>query len=120
MTMFERGLGIHARRLGQAAGKAVVYRRGAVSVPIVATRGQTTYEQDLGDGRIVRAQTQDWILDAIRLGQTEIGSLPQAGDQIIEQSGGRCVTWELMSLGRGTAWERSGQSDLVRVHTKEV
>lgn len=110
----------HSRRLGAVAGQPATYRRGAVGVPVTVVVGKTDYDQDNGDGAMVRAQVRDYLIPAAELTGSEIGSLPKAGDQIVEASG-ECRVWEVMSIDGGPPWRYSGPDrSRVRVHTRQV
>lgn len=120
MMNWHAALQTHSQRLGAVAGQAATYRRGAVGVPVTAVVGKTDYEQDNGDGGLVRAQVRDYLIPTAELTGSEIGSLPKSGDQIVETSG-ECRVWEVMSIDGGPPWRYSGPDrSRVRVHTRQV
>lgn len=79
-----------ATQLATQAGTAAVYRRGAVSVAIIAVRGRTEYEAIRADGSIEKQVSVDHLVQASTLilgGQTILparGDLIEVGDETFE------------------------------------
>lgn len=107
-------------KLSKHASCEVVYRRGELGVFLRATIGQSSYQQDDGEGTIVRSQVRDFLINTDELLLSVIGSLPRRGDQIIEE-GETIAVFEVMSLGSDPPWRYSDPfRHKLRIHTKQV
>lgn len=99
----------------------VVYHRGASSVELSATIGQTTFEQDYEFAGIQRIQSRDFL---VRTGDLVLDSaevLPVAGDQIRETQGEQVFVYEVMAPGSEPPFRYSDPyRKALRIHTKHI
>lgn len=94
--------------------KEVTYQRGAVTLALQATQGETSYDKGDFKGVQQRVVTVDWIFDLADLGA--LGE-PQEGDRVLLD--GRI--YSAMSLDGKRCFKQHGRDGLsVRLHTKEV
>jgi hypothetical protein len=108
----------------QATSVPVAYRRGAVSVPLLATVGRTEFRGDgLADagGRVVgRVETRDYLVLATDLDSLAEGIFePRPGDRVEEATGrGTTATYEVVSTFGEPCWRWAdpGRTEL-RIHT---
>ncbi len=67
-----------ARHAADAARLATVtYRRGGLTAELSATIGKSMYDQDDGEGIVIRSQVRDFLIDTQSLLNSVIGSLPR-------------------------------------------
>jgi len=101
--------------------RTVVYERGAASVEVLASIGETTFEQEIDLGGIQRIQSRDFL---IRTGDLVLGDeqvLPQAGDRIRETVGEQVFTYEVMAPGSEPPFRYSDPyRKALRIHTKHI
>ncbi len=101
--------------------RTVVYLRGGSFVEVVATVGQTTFEQADEFGGIQRLESRDFL---IRTGELILDSevvLPQAGDRIDETVGDQVFVYEVMAPGSEPPFRYSDPyRKALRIHTKHV
>lgn len=102
------------------AATPIIYRRGRSSLSFSATKGQTTYQEDLGDIGVTMHTSGDYIFPVSLLQTLEVSSgtvEPKPGD-IIEESGRR---FEVLPLNGDKVFRYSdpGRTQ-IRVHTKQV
>ena len=97
--------------------QTVTYRRGEQTFAVLATVGQTSFEQADDGGAVIQQQVRDYL---IRTADLQLG-LPERGDQVIETVGGRAFVYEALPLGDEPCWRYSDPYRLrVRIHTKQV
>lgn len=119
--MLRRGQSWLADKLKTHASQSVTYRRDNIEVKVAATIGRSMYEQDDGEGVIVRSQVRDYLIDTADLLSSEIGSLPKRGDEIHEVDGNLIHIYEVMALGGDPPWRYSDPFRLkLRIHTKQI
>lgn len=83
MTFLSKGLRWHSRQLANAAGVAIVYRRGNHRFTIPdAVKAKTAFEVDGEDGRLVKSYQVDFIVrrDTLLINDKPIE--PVEGDRI--------------------------------------
>ena len=99
---------------------AVTYCRGAESVELQATVGQTTFEVEREFG-VQKVESRDFLIRATDLVLGGQPTEPQRGDRVKETLGGQVVVFEVMAPGDEPPWRYSdpGRKTL-RVHTKQV
>lgn len=99
--------------LKQAGGVTVIYTRRSDSTQknLIAVRGSTATESDLGDGVVRTDRMFDWILKI-----SDLGFEPERGDTIkyIDR------LYEVMNPTGGKHVEEQALGTLYRIHTKEV
>jgi len=104
------------------ASQTVIYERDDRSVQVAATIGQKSYEVADSCGASVWVESTDFLITAADLVIAGIETLPEAGDRIRVEAGGKVRVYEVMAPGGDmshytaadpyrTAW---------RVHTKHV
>ncbi len=101
--------------------RPVVYHRGASSVELSATIGQTTFEQDYEFGGIQRIQSRDFLVRTADLVLDSAEVLPAAGDQIRETQGEKVFVYEVMAPGSEPPFRYSDPyRKALRIHTKHI
>jgi len=92
------GIGWVARKLIAHASRPIVYRRGANEVAVNAVVGRTLLklDDDYGGVRVEWTGRDFWVVaDDLVLGGQK--TLPQRGDQILENEDGRTVIYEVLA-----------------------
>ncbi|AMV35245.1 hypothetical protein VN12_24180 [Pirellula sp. SH-Sr6A] len=108
-------------QLYQHMSREIIYRRNELSVLIRATIGKSMYDQDDGEGIVTRSQVRDFLINTRDLTTSIIGSLPKAGDTIVEIDDESEFTYEVMSMGSEPPWRYSDPFRLkLRIHAKQV
>jgi hypothetical protein len=108
-------------QLYQHMSREIIYRRNELSVLIRATIGKSMYDQDDGEGIVTRSQVRDFLINTRDLTTSIIGSLPKAGDTIVEIDNESEFTYEVMAMGSEPPWRYSDPFRLkLRIHTKQV
>jgi hypothetical protein len=101
--------------------RTVTYLRGADSVDIAATIGQTTFEQADEYGVIHRTESRDYLITAADLVLAGKQELPKPGDRIRETDGDQIFLYEVMAPGGEPAWRCSdAYRRTLRIHTKFI
>ena len=101
--------------------RTVAYHRGASSVELSATIGQTTFEQDYEFGGIQRIQSRDFLVRTTDLVLDSAEVLPVAGDQIREVQGEKVFVYEVMAPGSEPPFRYSDPyRKALRIHTKHI
>jgi len=119
--MLRAGQAWLADQLNTHASRSVVYRRGELGVELTAVIGRSPYQQDDGEGVITRAQVRDFLIDTHALLLSIIGSLPKAGDRIVEIDDDQTFIFEVMPLGAEPHFRFSDPYRLkLRIHTKQI
>lgn len=96
VDMLARGAARLATRQRDYASREVAYVRGGVTYTLPAMAARTEWEQDVGDGVIVKTETADWIFPAAEFAAAGIGD-PQRGDRVFDDSiAGRRLIYEVM------------------------
>jgi hypothetical protein len=101
--------------------RAVTYRRGSLSVEVLATVGATGFEADDGSGIVVEMEARDYLIAASDLVLDGEKTLPERGDEIVEIVDGVTRVYEVMDLGpekHAVACDPDGRT--LRIHTKLV
>ena len=99
----------------------VTYRRGALSVEVLATVGATRFEADDGSGIVVEMEARDYLIAAADLVLDGQRTLPERGDQVLEARDGVTHVYEVMDLGpekHFVTCDPDGRT--LRIHTKYV
>jgi len=99
------------------ASKAIVYRRGAVSLRFNATLGNTQLQAIDGAGMAIEVESLDFLFEA---GELDFGAgavLPAEGDRIDY----RGKTYEVLAVPGGSHYrETDPYGHGLRVHTKLI
>ena len=106
----------------QYASRPVTYHRGADSVEVQATVGETVFRINDAYGAEIRHVRRDYLIltgDLVLGGQA---TLPQRGDRIREQADGVTYVHEVMGPGGNEPpWRYSDPyRKTLRIHTKQV
>jgi hypothetical protein len=105
----------------QFATRPATYRRGVLTVVVLATIGRTEFEQDDGYGVIVQSQSRDYLIDAEDLILGGEQTMPARGDWIEETAGGTTYRYEVLPIGNQQHWRYSDPyRQTLRIHTKQV
>ena len=103
------------------AARQVTYERDGDQVEVPATTGETTFEQDDGQGALIRVQVRDYLIDTSRLVLGGSVALPKPGDRVRETENGKTFIYEVMSMAGEPCWRYSDPFRLkLRIHTKHV
>ena len=102
--------------------RTVTYRRGADSVDVLATVGETVFRLTEDYGAQVRVVRRDYLIAADDLVLSGQRVLPEAGDRIEESDGDQVFIYEVMGPGGGEPdWRYSDPyRRTLRIHTKHV
>ena len=101
--------------------RPVLYQRGAASVEVGATIGETVFQVDDGAGALLRVESRDYLITAtdLVLGGTSV--LPQRGDRVRETQGTQVFVYEVVAPGDEPHWRWSDPyRRTLRVHTKQI
>lgn len=101
----------------------IVYRRGGVSVPLIATKGASHFQSDQADEYVQHAQTFDFLIRpaALAIGGEKIEPLP--GDEIDELNpAGEVVrTYAVLPQSGVGPWSWSDPwRTMLRIHTQLI
>ena len=99
----------------------VTYRRGVFFVSLLATRGETNFEEEDGIGPIVRTESRDFLIEAADLILNSLVELPKRGDKIEDVIGSQTFVYEV-TAPRGVPHFRFSDTthQTLRIHTKHV
>lgn len=121
MDLLEHGAAWLEDQRTRHLSRMVTYLRGTDSVDIVATIGQTTFEQADEYGVVHRTESRDFLVLAADLVLGGNATLPQAGDRIRETAGDQTFIYEVMAPGGEPPWRYSDPyRRTLRIHTKHV
>ena len=109
-------------QLKNNVGQSVTYRRGAYSVVVSATLGESSHDIVTPAGIVVEVHSRDFLIDVADLVLNGVQATPERGDTIEHvDSQGLTVTHELMSLSNQPAWKYSDPYRLkYRIHTERI
>ncbi len=101
--------------------RPVTYQRGAASVELNATIGQTTFEQTDDYGGIQRIEARDFLVQTADLVLDGEVTLPMVGDRIRETAGDSVFIYEVMAFGSEPCFRYADSYRLsLRIHTKHI
>jgi len=93
----------------------VIYRRGRITVELPATIGKTVFKIQDEYGRIVHYESRDYLISSSDLVIKGPVTLPQKGDEIIENG----FIYEVMAPANEPEWRYSDTyRQTLRIHTK--
>ena len=119
--MLEQGAAWLDRMRVKHASRSVTYVRGAETVELSATLGQTTYEVADQFGTTVEAKATDFLISAAEIALAGEMVLPEPGDQVRVTVGDEVHVFEVMDLGGAGHWRPSDPyGHTLRIHTKLV
>ena len=99
----------------------MTYRHGPYSVDVPATVGVTRFEVDDGYGLVIEQEMRDYLIATADLVLHGEQTLPERGDEILEERDGVTSVYEVMELGaeqRYRTCDPAGKT--LRIHTKHV
>ncbi len=103
------------------ASNSVLYRRGSLTVPLVAGKARTTYELTDSSGMLVEVESRDFLVTAATLILDGIQCLPEVGDRIIETVDSSLHAYEVMTFGTEKQYRFCDPyHHKLRVHTKYI
>jgi hypothetical protein len=101
--------------------RTVTYCRGANRVEVAATVGRTVFTIDTETAVQAEFESRDFLVLTADLVLGGVPTLPQAGDQIREPSGGKVFVYAVLAPGDAPAWRYSDPyRKTLRIHTKQV
>lgn len=101
--------------------RPVTYARGAVSVELNATPGQTEFEHVDEQGVVQRIVSRDFLIRVADLKLDGAETLPESGDQVRETVAGVLYVHEVLAQSGQPPWRYSDPfRQVLRVHTKQV
>ena len=120
-TFMQVGATWLAGQLQSHASHAITYTRGANSVAITATIGNTDFQTTDADGFFTQVQSRDFIFPAEDLILNAETVLPERGDTITEVVGDKTYTYAVLPFGEdGELYKFSDpHRTILRVHTKK-
>ena len=99
--------------------RTVTYKRGAFTVDLSATIGQTVFEYPDEYGVIQRVEARDFLIDTADLILDSALVTPEQDDLILDTQGAVVTTYRVMALGTEPPWRYSDpHRKALRVHTK--
>jgi len=119
--LLQHGLNWLEGQRKQHLSRTVTYRRGSLSVEVLATVGATGFEADDGSGIVVEMQVRDYLIASADLVLDGEKTLPERGDEIVEILDDVTHVYEVMDLGpekHAVACDPDGRT--LRIHTKLV
>ena len=119
--LLQDGLGWLEEQRRKHLTRAVTYRRGSSAAEVPATVGATKFEVDDGYGTVVGQQMRDYLIATADLVLDGQQTLPERGDEILEERGGTTYVYEVMELGPDRHFrfcDPAGKT--LRIHTKHV
>jgi len=101
--------------------RSVTYVRGAETVELSATPGNTLYEVMDESGATVQAKATDFIVAADDLVLNGVKATPQIGARIRMAAGDQTLVFEVLDLaGSGHYRPADPYGTALRIHTKQV
>lgn len=103
-------------------GQTVTYSQDGATYSLIATKAETRFESDIGDGVLVTGRQVDWLIDAADLVTGfGAGTRPEAGDRIQAGSGASAVIYTVVQIGGENIWRwHDRQNKTYRIHTIET
>ena len=120
-NVLEQGSQWLSDQIDQYAASSVLYRRGSLTVPVLAGRGRTTFELTDTSGILISIESRDFLISAANLLFDDIPALPEVGDRIIEIIGGELHAFEVSNFGVEQPYRFCDPyRHKLRIHTKYV
>lgn len=119
--MLESAVGWLGDMRSQHLSRTVTYVRGAESVELSATLGDTRYELTDDAGATVQAKATDFIVAADELMLGGAVAKPQIGDRIRLPAGAKVLVFEVLDLaGAGHYRPADPFGKALRIHAKQI
>jgi hypothetical protein len=120
-SAFHNAIAAGQAAVRQVAGEAVVYRRGAASVEIIAAPGQTRVEVDDASGMVVTSHVRDFLIARATIVFDADAVEPKPGDVIRRTTPAGVEVYEVAPVGGETCFAASGTAGTtLRVHTRLI
>ncbi len=120
-NMMKAGAQLRNRAFKTNMSVAITYTRGANSVSLSATPGQTVFEVTEPDGAMVERQTRDFIFPAADLVIAGSVVLPEVGDVITETDGSTTYVHEVRAPASERCYKFGDDCRVtLRVHTQQT
>lgn len=106
-------------QLDENASSSVAYRRGSLSVTVLASKGKTTLDVANSSDMLVNVEAHDFIITASTIVLNELVSLPLVGDRITETIASKLHSYEVIMFGAEQPYRFCDPyGHKVRIHTK--
>tara|TARA_R110000868_G_scaffold14555_2_gene67577 strand:+ start:235 stop:621 length:387 start_codon:yes stop_codon:yes gene_type:complete len=101
--------------------QTVIYAQDGSTYSLTATKAETRFETDTGDGVLLSGRQVDWLIDAADLVTGfGVGAQPEAGDRIQAGTGATAKQYTVVQLGGEPVWRwHDRQNKTYRIHTVE-
>jgi len=119
--LLEQAVGWLGEQRVEHLSRPVTYVRGAESVELSATLGNTRYELMDESGTTVQAKATDFIVaaDALVLGGAK--TTPRVGDRIWMVAGEQTLVFEVLDLAGSGHWRPADPyGTALRIHAKQI
>ena len=119
--LLQEGLDWLEEQRREHLSRSVTYRRGSSTVDVLATAGATRFEVDDGYGLVIEQEMRDYLIATADLVLDGEQTLPERGDEILEERDGVTYVYEVMELGAEQHYrfcDPAGKT--LRIHTKHV
>jgi hypothetical protein len=102
--------------------ETIVYAQDGDTVSVVATKAETRFETDTGDGVLLTGRQVDWLVDAADLATgLGAGMQPLPGDRIQAGTGAAAIQYTVVQIGGEAPWRwHDRQQKTYRIHTIET
>ncbi len=102
--------------------ETVVYAQDGDSCTLSATKAETRFESDTGDGVLVTGRQVDWLIDAADLvAGLGAGTTPMPGDRLQSGSGASAKQFTVVQIGGEDTWRWHDRAmKTYRIHTIET
>lgn len=101
--------------------QSIVYAQDGTTYTLTATKAETRFETDTGDGVLLSGRQVDWLIDAADLvAGFGANTIPEAGDRIQAGTGAAAKQYTVVQLGGEPVWRwHDRQNKTYRIHTVE-
>lgn len=121
MDLLERGNSFLDEQRHHHMTRTVTYERGASSVELQATLGETTFEQADEYGIVQKIESRDFLLRTTDLVLDSEQTLPKSGDRIRDTQGAQVFVYEVSAPGSEPPFRYSDPyRTALRIHTKHI
>ena len=119
--LLEQGMTFLDRKRHEHMTRTVVYERGASSVEVQATLGETTFEQADDFGIVQKIESRDFLVRTADLVLDDQPALPKSGDRIRDTEGEQVFIYEVSAPGSEPPFRYSDPyRKALRIHTKHI
>jgi len=119
--LLEQGMTFLDEKRHEHMTRSVVYERGASTVEVQATLGETTFEQADDFGIVQKIESRDFLIRTSDLVLDGQPALPKSGDRIRDTSGAEVFVYEVSAPGSEPPFRYSDPyRKALRIHTKHI